>query len=433
MFRQIAEKILIFLLRAEARLVLRKYQPKIIAVTGSVGKTGTKEAIYAVWRDWTSTRRSQKSFNHEIGIPLTILNLPNAWRSPWAWLKNLVEGLGLILFRAKYPEWLVLEVGVEKPGDIERLVGWLKTDGVVITQLPDVPVHVEFFSSPEGVTREKLALLKSLKPEGVAVLNFDDEKIMEGAKRINNKIITYGFKPGADLQATESALHYEGRFPTGLTFNLNYLGQTWPVSLPGILGEHQIYAALAALGLAASRNIDLAGAAASLTNWAPPPGRLRPLPGLKGTLILDDTYNASPAATRAALYALEKINVGSRRIAVLGDMLELGSHSHAAHQEVGEVAAQICDRLLTVGLRAKALGEAAIHAKGKLTNSDWKHYSEAESAGLALEKMLVPGDVVLIKGSQGMRLERVVVEVMAHPEDKEKLLCRQEPEWLAKK
>jgi UDP-N-acetylmuramoyl-tripeptide--D-alanyl-D-alanine ligase len=437
MFRRIAEKIIIGLLRLEARLVLKKYKPKIIAVTGSVGKTGTKEAIYAVWKNWAPTRRSQKSFNHEIGIPLTILNLPNAWRNPWAWLKNLAEGLGLIVFRSKYPEWLILEVGVEKPGDIERLVRWLKTDGVVVTQLPDVPVHVEFFASPEDVKKEKLALLKSLRPGGVAVLNHDDESIMAAAGRDARRTLTYGFKPGADLEAGQVSFTYSGerseRFPTGLQFNLNYKGLSLPVSLPGILGEHQIYAALAALGLAASVGLDLPAAAKNLLDWTPPPGRLRPLAGLKGTLILDDTYNASPAATRAALYALQKIEVAGRRLAVLGDMLELGSHSHGAHQATGEVAAEVCNRLLTVGLRAKAIGEAAIQAKGKLTNSDWKHFSDAKAAGEALQRMLVPGDVVLIKGSQGMRMERAVEEVMAHPEAKLKLLCRQETEWLNKK
>ena len=150
--RSFFKKLVATLLRAEARLVLRKYNPKVIAVTGSVGKTSAKDAIYAVIADQFHARKSEKSFNSEIGLPLTILGIPNAWNNPFKWLQNLLDGLALYLFRTSYPEWLVLEVGADRPGDIKKVASWLKVDIAVITRLPEMPVHVELFSSPAEVT-----------------------------------------------------------------------------------------------------------------------------------------------------------------------------------------------------------------------------------------------------------------------------------------
>jgi UDP-N-acetylmuramoyl-tripeptide--D-alanyl-D-alanine ligase len=150
----------------EARCVLKKYHPRIIAVTGSVGKTSTKDAIFTAISGDVHARKSEKSFNSEIGVPLTILGLANAWSNPFLWFKNLLDGLLLIVFKQEYPEWLVLEVGADRPGDIESVAAWLKPDVAVFTRLPDVPVHVEFFSSPEEVIKEKKFLAYALKAGG---------------------------------------------------------------------------------------------------------------------------------------------------------------------------------------------------------------------------------------------------------------------------
>src|SRR3989338_6438454 len=141
----------VLLLTAQARAVLRKYHPHIIAVTGSVGKTSTKDAIYTVLSSKFFVRKSEKSFNSDVGVPLTILGCKNAWNNPFLWAKNLLEGFALLILKNHYPKWLVLEVGADRPGDIRKLARWLKPDVVVITALPDVPVHVEFFDSPEDV------------------------------------------------------------------------------------------------------------------------------------------------------------------------------------------------------------------------------------------------------------------------------------------
>ena len=143
--RTVFKNLVVAVITLEARAVLRKYKPKIVAITGSVGKTSTKDAIYAALARGGRVRKSEKSFNSEIGLPLTILGVPNAWHNPLRWLQNIVDGLFLLVLTVEYPEWLVLEVGADRPGDIRSLAAWLPVDIAVITRLPEIPVHVEFF------------------------------------------------------------------------------------------------------------------------------------------------------------------------------------------------------------------------------------------------------------------------------------------------
>ena len=151
--KNIFKKIIVTILTWEAKMVLRRYKPKIIAITGSVGKTSTKDAIFTVLSKFKIVRKSEKSFNSEIGLPLTIIGCPNGWSNPWTWIENIFIGLTLILWKHSYPEYLVLEVGVGKPGDIKKNVApWLAPDIVVITRFPDKPVHVEFFHNVEAIT-----------------------------------------------------------------------------------------------------------------------------------------------------------------------------------------------------------------------------------------------------------------------------------------
>jgi len=169
-FRLIVTVILI----AEASLLLRRHKPRIIAVSGSVGKTTTKDAIFAAIKNNVYARKSDKSFNSEIGVPLTVLGLPNAWNNPFFWFRNLVEGFFLACFSRSYPEVLILETGIDRPGDMEKLAHWLKPDIVVLTRLPEVPVHVEYFPSPTAVIDEKMKIVQALQPDGVFIYNSDD-------------------------------------------------------------------------------------------------------------------------------------------------------------------------------------------------------------------------------------------------------------------
>ena len=182
----------------------------------------------------------------------------------------------------------------------------------------------------------------------------------------------------------------------------------------------------------ASRYVKRSDATPLITGWAPPPGRVRLLRGIKGSTIIDDTYNSSPSSALAALDILKQAGTGKRRIAVLGDMLELGKYSHEAHRPVGERAAKCADMLITVGFRARAMAEAALDAGMKEKSIRQYELNEAGRAGKELEAELREGDLVLVKGSQGIRMERTVLEIMAEPQRAAELLVRMEQDWLTR-
>lgn len=414
---QVFKKIIFYLLQVESRLVLWKYKPKVIAITGSVGKTSTKDAVYAVLSGISHVRKSEKSYNSEIGLPLSILGCPNAWNNLFLWLKNLLKGLGLVLWRHKYPEWLVLEVGIGKLGDMERTASWLKTDAVIVTTIGETPVHVEFFPSKKHLVEEKSELIKTLKKDGLLVLNADDEAVLEMKTKSKNRVVTYGFS-GADVLGSGENINYDDKgVPDGFIFRVDAGGNSLPVVVEGVFGKNHAYAALAALALACGLKLNMVEAASRLKNYDFPPGRMRVLQGVNETLIIDDSYNSSPVATYAALGTLGDIKTVGRRIAVLGDMLELGKHTDEAHRNVGEVARERSDVLITVGPRSKVM-------EGNF------HFSNSREAGEFLKTFIKKNDLILIKGSQGMRLERAVEAILQNQENKAKLLVRQEPEWL---
>jgi len=439
MFRNIIKKIIILILTLEARLVLFKYRPKIVAVIGSVGKTTTKDAVFAVLQTVSFVRKSEKSFNSDIGVPLSILGLPNGWSDKKIWFSNIIEGIRLIVLKNHYPSWLVLEVGADRPGDISRIASWLKPDVIIVTQFGSVPVHVEFFESPEALEEEKGTLISSLKNGGILVLNHDDGRVMRFEKKAKNaRIITFGFKEGVRLKASNDEIIYHKnkttgiRAPMGITFKIEYMGNTMPVRLSGGFGKSAIYSALGALAFASVEGINLVTAARALGVMSLPPGRMRLIKGIKNSFLIDDTYNSSPVAAHSALDTLsilERAN-GGRKIAVLGDMLELGKYSSRAHKELGEYAARVCDMLIGVGLRAENIIKGARDAG--MNQASVMNVKTSEEAGKILFEILNRGDIVLIKGSQSIRMEKAVKMIMENSEKAEKLLVRQEPVWETK-
>lgn len=435
--KTLLKKIITLILQVEAKLVLRKYQPKIIGVTGSVGKTSTKDAIYRVLASGgISVRKSEKSYNGDIGIPLTILGCQSALHDPLGWLEIFVYGLRLILRSKSYPKWLVLEVGLEYPGEIKKILSWVKFDLAVVTLLPEVPVHVEFFKSKEEVINEKMLLPKSVSLSGQVFLNADDQNQLKFLPEIKAEVSTYGQDTKADYRASVGRVFYnDNNVPTGLEFTLDHNEKELAVKIPGVIGNHQIYPVLVALAVGDRLGLSMIEMIDSLFSYLPPPGRLRLIEGIKNTTILDDTYNASPAAMSAGLFALEcfasdgpsaSLRIG-RKIAVLGDMLQLGKYTVEAHKQIGYQAAEFCDLVITVGLRAKFIDEA-LHEK-KFSTKKIKHFDDSLAAGEYLQKIIKKDDIIFIKGSQGVRMEKVVEEIMAQPEDKAKLLVRQGAEW----
>ncbi|MFA6338919.1 MAG: Mur ligase family protein [Candidatus Paceibacterota bacterium] len=424
-----------YILQKEAKLVLRKYNPKIVAVTGSVGKTSTKDAIYTVLASAYHVRKSEKSFNSELGIPLTILGCDTGWGNPFIWLENIFHGLFLIVFTQKYPKWLILEVGADRPGDIKKVTNWLHPDIVVITRFGKVPVHVEFFNSREEVIREKSYLAHALKQKGSLILNCDDEDVLALKEATKRKTFTYGFDGRADIVASHYGVDYENyegvTLPSGISFKMNYGNNSLPTHIKGVLGIQQVYPLAAAFAVGYSEEINPVSMNDVLNNHITPNGRMKLVSGIKKTMIIDDGYNASPIAMEEAVLTLKSLNVSGKKIAVFGDMLEIGKYSTEAHKEIGMLASDSANILFTVGLRARSIAEGALD--NGMDEKNIYQFDNSREAGKFLEQMLGAGDVVLVKGSQGMRMERVVEEVMEHPEDKEKLLVRQEKEWQRKK
>ncbi|MCA9364157.1 UDP-N-acetylmuramoyl-tripeptide--D-alanyl-D-alanine ligase [Candidatus Kaiserbacteria bacterium] len=425
--KELFKKIVIAILTFEAKLLIRRTKPKIVAITGSVGKTSVKDAVYQVLKDHTHTRKSEKSFNSEIGVPLSVLGLRNAWHSPVRWFKNILDGALLILHPGAYPKVLVLEVGVDRPGDMDVLTSWIKPDVVVLTRLPEVPVHVEFFDSPEAVRQEKRKLVEALVPDGVFVYNHDDERVCAVAEGTPQQRIGYGVGEGADCRAEKEAITYEGGRPTGYTFTLTQGGASANCVVQESLGGQHAYNYAAAVAVGSVFGVAITDAAQALSENCTPPGRMRLLRGNKDTTIIDDTYNASPVAVERSLQSLKEVKGVKRRIAVLGDMMELGQYSIAEHERIGGVAASCVDVLVTIGVRARGIASGA-RAKG-LSEKNVVQFDDANSAGRALLQMLEAGDIVLVKGSQSIRAERTVEILMAEPERATELLVRQGTAW----
>jgi UDP-N-acetylmuramoyl-tripeptide--D-alanyl-D-alanine ligase len=431
--KSIFKKIVVEILTWEAKIVLKKYNPKIIAVTGSVGKTSTKDAIFTVLSSFLFVRKSEKSFNSEFGVPLTILGVPNGWNNPFIWFKNMFEGLALIVLPNLYPKWLILEIGADAPGDILSVASWIRPDITVVTRLSKVPVHVEFFSTPEDIFKEKGYLVSALKRDGILIINSDDDDVLAFRSLVDNKSILFGTSGPAEVVGADFHIIYKevgGMIePNGIAFNVSHDMEHDEIVIAGGLGVQQMYPALAAIAVGIALSLPLDKIANSFVHHHTSRGRMRILKGIKRSTIIDDSYNSSPVALEEALNTLKSIETSDRKIAVLGDMLELGIYSTEEHKKAGAQVAFV-DLLFTVGIRARGIAEGALDAG--MSETKIFQYESSREAGIDLEIMMREGDVVLIKGSQGVRMERVVEEVMAESEHKERLLVRQDKEWLVK-
>ena len=421
------KSVIVSILNAEAAVLLRRHKPRIIAITGSVGKTSTKDAVFVAIKNHVSARKSEKSFNSDIGVPLTVLGLPNAWSNPLLWLRNIVDGFFTAFFSRQYPDVLVLETGIDRPGDMERLTRWLTPDIVVLTRLPSVPVHVEYFSSPEAVIEEKMKLVKALRPEGVLIYNNDDTLIQAQLPEVLQQQIGFSRYLPSDFTASADNVVYKDDQPTGVQFTMTHQGKSHKVTLPGTVGTQHVYSCSAALAVASELGVPIEGAVESIKSLRTPNGRMRIVPGLKSTMIIDDTYNSSPIACEHALQAIKELTHFKRKIVVMGDMLELGKYSSTEHARIGKLIPGATNVLFTVGVRARQFAESAL-ASG-MSEAKIFQYDDVDRAGRELQMMLQPGDVVLVKASQSIRAERIVEEIMAHPDQASECLVRQDKTW----
>jgi len=390
-------KILQSYLRFFAKIYLKRATPKIVAVTGSVGKTSTKEAIFEVLKIkfGKNVRKSEGNLNNETGVPLAILGFRKSPEKFWQWLGIILTAKLRALFGKKY-QILVLEMAADKPGDIKYLVSFARPDIAVLTSIG--LAHLEAFGSIEKIVLEKTCLLQALKAPGFAVLNLDDEKIkaISGNGQWQQK--TYALQSEADVEARNITTEIED-FRALTNFQVVINSKTkFRVSTPTLGRSANVSSALAAVAVAEILGLDQEAMVKGLANFRTGKRRMEVVEGRNKSIILDDSYNANPLSMRTALDTLKTLPrppANARKIAVLGDMLEIGKISEEAHRLIGEYAREIADEVFSVGDLAKGY-----QAK--------KHFNHSEEAGEYLLSKILPGDIILIKASRAIGLEKIV-------------------------
>ncbi len=319
---------------------------------------------------------------------------------------------------------LILEMGIDHPGDMDYLVGIARPTRAVITKLG--VAHLEYFASSEELHKEKLKLAQAVREDGWIIYNYDDEALREAVKKLPIRSKGFGYNPEADITAENVSISYApyGAESAGLSFKLGYEGAVIPVFLPGAIGRPSVYAALAAAGVAATYDLNGLEVAEALRHFSQSAGRLRLIAGIKDSLIIDDSYNASPDSVLEGLAAIKEIPLTQRKrtFIVLGNMKELGQASRAGHEKVGKAAEG--DYLVTVGEEAQIISDASY-----LPTSKKHHFDSSEDAADFLEKEIQEGDLFFIKGSQAARMEKIVKRLMLKKELAKDLLVRQDWQW----
>jgi UDP-N-acetylmuramoyl-tripeptide--D-alanyl-D-alanine ligase len=358
-------------LRAVADAVRDDHPIPAVAITGSVGKTTTKEATAATLGARYRVLRTLASYNNEIGVPLTFLR------------------------QEPTHEVAVIELGFYVPGEIADLSRLVRQRVGIVTTIPEIPVHFARTPNVDAIVSGKAELVEALPTDGVALLNADDPRVRGMRSRTRARVVLYGESPDAEIRATDVRdLGLEG-----IRFTVNAAGERAEAHLP-LPGRHLLTTALAAIGAAVALDVPLDEAAVGLSTLERPAHRMS-VRRTADLVVIDDSYNASPAAVHAALAVLR--NVRGRRVAVLGDMLELGSLSVGAHEAVGADVARSADVIVAVGELAATIAAAA-------ERNGLREVHRAADGGEALvrlRQLLRPGDTVLVKGSRALALDKL--------------------------
>lgn len=404
------------LLASKAKRYLKSHRTQVISITGSIGKTSTKEAIYQVLKNKFNVYRSKKSFNTPIGLSLSVLQEEESgFSSMKAWFKILKR----VLFgNKKVYQKMILEMGADQRGDIKKLVNIAHPHISVITNIAPVHLAEGQFKDVNDIAKEKSRLIKVLKKDGIAILNADDELI----KNMQTSAEKVFFGTGecdicaSDIRATSKHLK----------FTVAYKKNSEPFVIP-VIGKFQIYVFLPAIAVGLKMGMSLKECSEALSEFKLPPGRMNPIEGVNKSMIVDGSYNASPTTMSKALELLNELKA-ERKIAALGTMNELGDISKEAHINLGKEAVNIADMIIAVGPEAVTIKQGAVDA-GFNENNIYT-FLDSEEAGHFLQDKLSAKDLVLVKGSQNrVRMEKFVKLIMANPTKASQLLCRQGEMW----
>ncbi|HEY6737034.1 MAG TPA: Mur ligase family protein [Candidatus Saccharimonadia bacterium] len=410
------------LFERQVRRVIRRHRLKVVAVAGSVGKTSTKMAIATVLGEKYQVLVHQGNYNSEVGLPLSVfeLDVPGSLLNPLAWAWRLMQSEWRL--RRYHYQVLVLELGTDQPGDMARFYRYLHPDVGVMTAV--APEHMANFPGElDQVAAEELSLAAASK---IFIANHDE--IADAYRRRYINAHPRHEYYGADIDHGYSFKLESAEPLNGSVITVKHNGKAAAKNLPlGMLGPTACKAALAAYVVGSELKLSGEQLAAGVRKIRPVAGRLNPLPGVNGALLIDDTYNSSPDAALAALHLLADLPATGRRIAVLGSMNELGRDSRQYHETVGAAAAGL-DLLVTIGDQASRwLGPAAVAAG--LDPTKFKPADSPYAAGRFLQSMLGEGDIVLLKGSQnGVFAEEATKLLLRDPADAAKLV-RQSAAW----
>ncbi len=422
------------------RKAILRDKPIVVAIGGSVGKTSAREAVEIALSGLFKPeefRTSQKNYNNEIGLPISVFAKSMPGRYLLRWLDLLFTATNYALgFKKLTMRYLVLEMGADHPGDLDYLLKIAPPQIAIVTAMG--AEHVEYFGSIDEAVKEERKILLALPPDGEAILNTDDEFTWHSRSLISGEAVGFGKHADAMARIDSTRIIYDqDNFAnSGLEVSIKIMGyHDFTFVLRGVFGEPHAYAVSSALAFCLSMDHDIKPAVAKMIqDYKGVAGRTRLIKGIKKTVLLDDTYNAQPQAMASAIRDLIRFPVpnNGRRIAVLGDMLELGDLTQKEHEMIGkQVAESNIDLLICCGTLGRIIGDMAIiHG---MEEDKVKIMENSEKAGYFLQQEVIKqGDVILVKGSQSVRMEKVIKELMAEPLRAQELLARQTPEWLTK-
>jgi UDP-N-acetylmuramoyl-tripeptide--D-alanyl-D-alanine ligase len=404
--------ILTLLEKVASALILR-FKPKVVCITGSVGKTSTKEAIASALITSYTVRKTSRNYNNDYGVPIAVIGGFESEEGFFALATILIYGLWQLYFQSKFPQVLVIEVGAGKIGEIERIAKWLKPDMVVVTNLPDVPSHLGVFGSKEMIIREKKFLVSAMDKEGILIIDKNESNAKYFYENFHGKTLFYdGDK---FIRESNYTIVYKDQdnfnHPVGFKFeaslnNIESKGSKKILTFSGFLGIQNMKAINAAILVAIELNCDADNILKGIQKYKPECGRLRIIPEPDGKVtVLDDTFNASPRAIENSVKTLLSLEIknGQRRIAVLGDMINFGKDVERIHKQTAARELSRVDILITVGNVSNVWQEF-----NKNSHHLNRHFKNSTNAARYIEKFQKDGDIILFKGGHLVRLEKAV-------------------------
>ncbi len=393
-----------------AKRVVKHHDPTVVAIVGCVGKTTTKDLVAAVLSRHTSVRAAAGSYNSEWGVPLTILGRRMS-SSPIGILRTIASAMRLLLPSSKYPEVLVLELGVDHPGDMQRLLKIIQPSVVVVTNTRNT--HLQNFQSTDQIAHENRKAVEILPEEGTAILNHDEDPTREMANATAAHVLTYGYDSGSSMRIVGHRFSRSGQ-----TVQLKSSTAADLLTLrTKLLGDQQLYAVAAAVTVGQVLGVFDKEISTAVSEFEGPTGRMRLFAAEDGGIVIDDTYNASPQAVEDSLRILDQLP--HPRVAVLGTMGELGDDFESGHDLVGRAAARHADYLVVLGEGGERIAKSA-KASGLSVRAITPASSIAEAIAAVKKHSRAS---TLVKASQALYLERVVIGLIK-PEDAPRTLQR---------